>query len=660
MTAIDNFVHSFIKMNNKSKEYFSRIEGVINIALKAGRALTQVYVSKLALIMDALKALITLHKKVQSVDVIRFRYASPLYPLTFPRRKKELYPSALEKLNISFLLNVAFVKEEISKTVSEFEERVGDFRFVPDEDIIRIVQRFTPLTEVKAIPPSLITKKVDEVPKMSLPSTQEYVKPSQPAFRERQRQVGEIIKIVETFAISNQMRHTLETFQKRYEIALPTKISEAQQLPTFIEEKIVPADLTRSKPSLSGISTTGIWRQTFASILEISSVYNVISSTMAGISYAHYNIPQALRQCDAFIRFISRIKETFKVYSINDQLRRVLENYSMHTTVMREAIAPPTIYASITAEERAPALLPELRPLASSTKIIGETVTKARSIQIYQALISALGTEIKAFRPEEPAQHIFPLSMWMSSAIGLSTLRLPRMISEAAPTLIVREAEMLVHEEIIPWAILTQALTAHPIAVEAQRYIYPSIMQITHASELVTLRMPRMISEESMETIPIQTLAQSTMSAQRIAFARQIVETFDLSRIYEMREAEIFPMPFIGLLTKLRKDRVDLGRLAFEDVTKIPSSVQILTPPTIAPTYQRTSGAFIPSRISQIQPSVLEPSLMKEHIRTIQNTINITVQATSLGDERDLRELRRKIEQIFAEEARRYFGSTLM
>jgi hypothetical protein len=57
---------------------------------------------------------------------------------------------------------------------------------------------------------------------------------------------------------------------------------------------------------------------------------------------------------------------------------------------------------------------------------------------------------------------------------------------------------------------------------------------------------------------------------------------------------------------------------------------------------------------------MIEPSLIKEQVRTIQNTFNITIQAASLGDERDLRELRRKIEQILAEEARRYFGSTLM
>jgi hypothetical protein len=103
------------------------------------------------------------------------------------------------------------------------------------------------------------------------------------------------------------------------------------------------------------------------------------------------------------------------------------------------------------------------------------------------------------------------------------------------------------------------------------------------------------------------------------------------------------------------------GRLAFGDIPKIPSSIQILTPPTMAPTYQpiSISQALAPSSVAQIQPSILERDFIKEQVRTIQNTFNITVQATSLED-RDLRELRRKIEQILAEEARRYFGSNLM
>ncbi len=682
MTTIDSFIHSLLNMNNKSKEYFSRIGEVTSIAIMAARALAQIYVAKLALIMSALEALMIINKKMRSMDATRFIYTPQPLPLTFRRGRKEPYSSALEKLNISFLLNIAFVEKEISKSVSKFEERMGEFRFILGEDTIRMVQGFTPLPKAKATPLSLVPKRAAaEVSKASLPSTQEYARPPPPAFREKQRQVEKVPEIVQTFAISDQMKPTLEATLKRYGMALPTRISEVQQLPAFIEEKTVLADLAKLESSLSGISTTGIWRHAFAGIPEISGAHKVISSIIAGISYAPYGIPQTLRLYDASMLFISRIRETFKVYGMGDQLKRVLESYSMPTTMMREAVAPPTLYPPKAAEEMSPALLPELRPLALGIDTIGGMVTKAESIQIYQALvpplISALGTEITALRPEKPARQIFPLDMWVGSALGLRTLRLPRMISEAIPKMIpkpiVREEKTLMHEEILPWTIHKRAWTAYPIALgfaeslthialEAQKYVSPSTVRIARAPELTTLRKPRMISEEAMKTIPMPTLAQATLSVQRMAFAGRIVGAFDLFKINKIGEAEIVPRPFVRLLTKLREDRVDLGRLAFKDISKIPSSIQILTPPTIAPTHQPIGipKALAPSSIAQIQPSILEPALIREQVRAIQNTFNITVQAASLGDGRDLRELRRKIEQILAEEARRYFGSTMM
>jgi len=648
MTTIDNFVNSFIKMNNMSKAYFARLGEVTNIALRAGRALTQIYATKLALIMDALRALIAFNKKMQGIAVIRFGYAPPLYPLTFRRRREELYPSALEELNISFLLNVTFVEEEISKMIRGLEERVGELMFMPSEGAIRMAQRFTPLAVTRAIQPSLTMQRVSaqyilpaffshitaEAPEVSPPPIQEYVGLPQSAFRAMQRYVEEVPKMVETFKIVDQMKGALETTSRGYKIPLIPTISEVQQLPASMERKIALTGLTRLEPSLSGITTTDFWRLTFAGIPEIISTYNIISSTTAGLTYPPYGVPQALRPgYDTLMLFISLIREIFalvrhpsigreivKVYGMGDQLRGILEMASRsYLTVpmitMREAVTLPTFYAPISPEGRVPAV-PELRPLMPgigmpmimlrTNGIISQMVTGARGVpQIYQALTlslsSALSTGITTFRPEEPTWHISPLTMWISGVPGLTALRMPQMILEAA-------------SKAIPTSIFKEMAVA-PTVQEA-----------------------RMISGKGM------------------------VEAFDLSKIYRIEETKIAPRPFVGLLTKLGKGRLDFGRLTFEDISKIPSSIQILSPPTMAPTYQpiSISKALAPSRIAQIQPSILERSFMKEPIRTIQNTFNITVQAASLGDEKGLRELRRKIEQILAEEARRYFGSTLM
>ncbi len=708
MTAIDNFVNNFIKMNSISKAYFARLGKVTNTALRVARALAQIYVTKFALIMDVLKALTALNKKMQGINVIRFGYAPLPHPLTFFRRREEPYPS-FEGLNISFLLNVTFVEEEISKMVKEFEERTKEFRFMPSEGAMRTVQRFTPSTVTRAIPPSLITQRVTtqlipptffgyltaEALKVSPPSIQEYVMLPQPAFRAMYRYVEEVPKITEKFRISDQMRGALETTLRGYEIAPSRKISEVQRLPASIEGKIALTSLARLEPSLSEISTTGIWWLTFAGIPEISSAYKIISSTTAGLTYPSYGIPQALiSRYDALMLFISQVEEIFakhpsigrevvKLYSMGDQLRRVLESYLMPpTTVMREAVTLPTFYAPISAERKVPTGLPELGPLMPrigmpmiyrhpsmeimfrTIGIISQMVTGARGIpQIYQALTPslsyALSTGITAFRPEEPTWKISPLSMWISSATGFATLRtIPEAASKAIPKPTLREmaptgqeARMPTYEETRPWTIPAQALTTYPMIKMA--------LSITTGLGQIAMEAQRMVFAKGM--VEAFDLSKRYISPSRMVFTKGIVKAFDLSKIYRMKETEIVPRPFIGLLTKLGEGRLDFERLAFEDISRIPSSIQILTPPTITPTYQpiSISQALAPSRIAQIQPRILERGFIREQVRAIQNTFNVTIQAASLVEEKDLRELRRKIEQILAEEARRYFGSTL-
>jgi predicted DNA-binding transcriptional regulator AlpA len=676
MTTINNFVNSFIEINNISKVYFAKLGEFMNTALRAGRALTQTYANKLILFIEVLKALTALSKQMQGIAVIRFGYDFIPYPFIF-RRREEAYPSVFEESNISFLFNVTFVEQEISEMIRGLEERIGEFRFMPSEGSVRTVQRFTPLATTRAILPSSISQGfVQYVPptffsypntealKVSSPLIQEYVKLPQPTYKVMHRYVREVPNMIKKFRISDQTKDALETISRRYKLSLLPTISKVRYLPAFIESKI-EFDLVRLETSLSRIFTTSLWRLTFVGIPKISSVYNIISSTTSGLTYPSYGILQAPRSRNialtifvsqtgeiyAFAKYPSLSREIVRVYNMVDKLREILENH---------AISLPTLYALMAAEMRTLTSLPELGPLMgivrpmiyrypsieivpSAIGITSQMVTRAIGmLRIYQTLTlslsSTLGIGIIA-RLKESTRYISPLTTWISSAPAFAALRIQRVISETTlkaipkPTLretvttpsqyspMVQEEKIPIYEETRPWAIPTQVLDALSVAMS---------------------------------------LGQIAIGVQRMIFAKGMVEAFDLSKIYRMEETEI--APFVGLLTKLGEDRISIGKLAFEGISKIPSSIQIITPPIIAPTYQliSTPKASPTSRITQIQPSMIEPSLIKEQVRTIQNTFNITIQAASLGDERDLRELRRKIEQILAEEARRYFGSTLM